>query len=79
MRKGASCLVDRSEEASLCAVRTLDDAGLPVDEYAIFRDDSNLDPFASQQFVEPAIAVAVQQCLDFRRRLIPGTDLASSA
>jgi hypothetical protein len=34
-------------------------------------NDADLDPAAGQKVVEAAIAVAMQQRLDFRRRLVP--------
>ena len=42
-----------------------------MDEDTILGDDANFNPSAGQKFVEPAIAVAVQQGLDFRRGFVP--------
>jgi len=38
---------------------------------AIFGHDPNLDPAAREQFVQPAIALPVQQRLDLGRRFVP--------
>ena len=71
LREGALGLVDRAKEAGLRSVGGLDDSRLAVDEDAIFRNDTDLNPPAGQQIVKSAIAVAMQQRLDFGGRFVP--------
>jgi hypothetical protein len=69
--EGTLGLVDGAQEAGSGAVGRLDDPGFAVYEHPVLRHDPHFETAPGQEIKEPAVALAVQQSLDFGGRLVP--------